>query len=346
MTTGTRRIPRRRLAAVAMLAAVAACAPLPRPFQPPPESMPSPLVSDVVTSGVSIAPISGVSSPMSQLLVDSVAEGLRKKGIKVVDGAPATSRYRLRGAAELNRTDPSFDNVVLIRWTLADSDGRTLGTDVQGVGGDREEWDYGSPRIIADVGANVPAFIAENIVKDEETLKPVAPRIAGLWVEGISGAPGDGNRSLKRAITVAVERAGIPVAFDRRHAEFLLDARVGLTAPKDGLQRVEIVWRVLTQDGREIGRATQKNMVEAGTFDGAWGDVAFIVADAALGGIRGVLRVAGDTRVRPRDSARALDTDIPSAGEAPLPPPRLEVEGVAARPRKPGNPGATPTPPG
>jgi len=332
---------------VTALLVVAACGPLPRPFQPSAEAPPSPLVMEIATSGVWIAPIDGVSAPMSQLLVDSVADGLRGKGIKVVADEPTTSRYQLRGRAELNRADPSFDNVALIRWTLTDLDGRTLGADVQGVGGDREEWDYGSPRIIAEVGANVPAFIAASIHKEEETLKPVQPRVAGLWVDGIQGAPGDGNRALARAIATAVERSGIAVAFDRRHAEFVLDGRVNLGAAKDDLQRIEIVWRVLTQDGREIGRATQKNMVATGTFDGAWGEVAVAVADAAIGGIRGVLRAAGATRIRPETAGRRLETEIPSAaGTVPLPPPGLEVEGVAARPKKPGNQGATPTPPG
>lgn len=335
------------VALVTALLALAACGPLPRPFKPETEAPPNPLVMEIATSGVWIAPIEGVSLPMSQLLVDSVAEGLRRKGVKVINDEPTTSRYQLRGRAELNRADPTFDNVALIRWTLTDLDGKALGTDVQGVGGDREEWDYGSPRIIAEVGGNVPAFIAAAIQKEEETLKPVQPRVAGLWVNGIEGAPGDGNQALARAITTAVERAGIAVAFDRRHAEFVLDGRVSLGAPKDDLQRVEIVWRVLTEDGREIGRATQKNMVAAGTFDGAWGEVATVVADAALGGIRGVLRAAGVARVRPDPSARLLETEIPSAaGMAPLPPPGLEIEGVAAKPKKPGNLGATPTPPG
>jgi len=339
----------RALVATMLMAAmtVAACGPLPRPFKPEAEAPPNPLVMEIATAGVWIAPIEGVSLPMSQLLVDSVAEGLRAKGIKVVIDEPTTSRYHLRGRAELNRTDPSFDNVALIRWTLTDIDGKPLGTDVQGVGGDREEWEYGSPRIIAEVGDNVPAFIAASIEREEDSLKPVRPRVAGLWVNGITGAPGNGNQALARAITTAVERAGIAVAYDRRYAEFVLDGRVSLGQPKDGLQRIEIVWRVLTQDGREIGRATQKNMVAAGTFDGPWGEIAIVVADAALGGIRGVLRAAGTDQFRPDASARRLETQIPAAaGLAPLPPPGLEIEGVAARPRKPANPSATPTPPG
>lgn len=334
--------------APAMLAlAVAACGPLPRPFKPEAAAPPNALVAEVVTAGVWIAPIEGVSLPMSQLLVDSVADGLRKNGIKIVKDEPTTSRYQLRGRAELNSIDPSFDNVALIHWTLVGVDGKVIGAETQGVGGDREEWDYGSPKIIQDVGANVPAFIADAITKDEDTLKAVRPRIAGMWVNPIRDAPGDGGRSLTRAIEASIERAGMSVASDRRHAEFVLDGRVRVDPPAKGLQRVEIVWAVQTPDGREIGRATQKNMVEAGTFDRQWGEVADVVAEAALGGIQGVLRAAGAYGVRLGQPMRVLNTDFPAAvGMAPLPPPRLDLEGVAAPRKKPGNPASALSPPG
>jgi len=60
-----------------------------------------------------------------------------------------------------------------------------------------------------------------------------------------------------------------------------------------------------------------------------------------------VLQAAGATRFLPDPSGRRLETEIPAAaGAVLLPPPRLEIEGIAARPKKPGNLGPTPTPPG
>jgi hypothetical protein len=302
---------------------------------------------EVTTAGVWIAPIDGVSKPMSQLLTDSVAEGLKMQGIKIVADEPTLSRYQLHGRAELNNTDPSYDNVALIHWILYDVNGKVMGIETQRVGGDREEWDYGSPKIVQDVGANVPAFIAETIRYDEETLKPVRPRTTGLWIDPVRDAPGDGNRSLTRAIGAAIEKVGIPVASDRRFAEFVLDGRVKIGAPASGLQRIEIVWAVKTPDGREIGRATQKNMVEAGAFAGPWGESAAIVAEAAVPGIQGVLRAAGTYRLGITPIAKILQTDFPAAaGLVPLPPPRLDLDGVSPPGKKPGIRAATPSPPG
>ena len=144
---------------------------------------------------------------------------------------------------------------------------------------------------------------------------------------------GDGNRSLSRAIKAVIQGDGIPLARERRFAEFVLDGNVHVGDPENDLQRVEIVWTVSTTDRREIGRATQKNLVEAGTFSGAWGEVAAIVAEAALEGIQGVLRAAGASRFRLGPPERVLKTDVPvGSGKLSLPPPRLDLEGLRGRP--------------
>ncbi len=186
------------------------------------------------------------------------------------------------------------------------------------------------------MGEKAPELIAAMIGRQEKGQQAVRPRLAGLWVGPVTDAPGDGNRSLARAIKIALQGGGIALARDREHAEFVLESRVQVDPAKDGLQRVEIAWIVSTSDNREIGRATQKNLVKAGTFSGAWGEVAAIVAAAALEGIEGVLRVAGASLGRFGPPEKVLKTDIPLAdGKAPLPPPRLELEGLAPPSKRP-----------
>ena len=213
----------------------------------------------------------------------------------------------------------------MIDWILLDYDGKIIGEASEGISCSRKDWEYGSPKIIA-------AMIGE----EEKGQQAVKPRLAGLWVGPVTNAPGDGNRSLARAIKIALKGGGIALAQDREHAEFVLESRVRVDPAKDSLQRVEIVWTVSTPDNREIGRATQRNLVEAGTFSGAWGEVAAIVAAAALEGIEGVLRVAGASLNRFGPPAKVLKTDIPLAdGKVLLPPPRLELEGLAPPSKRP-----------
>ncbi len=324
------------LALAVMTSVLAACGPLSKPFKPPSAGAANPLVTEAATMGIWVAPIANASGPMSKLLTESVAAGFKAHGIRATVDKRKFRRYRLKGRVEINQNDPSPLYVVLIHWTLFNRDGEVLGNHTQGVGGSRQDWDYGSPELIREVGETIPAFIAAFIDKAEKYVQPTLPRLAGLWVSPIENAPGDGNLSLTRAIKAAIKGARIAVAEERRYAEFVLEGRFSLSAPKDGLQRVEIVWVVLTQDGREIGKATQKNMVEAGTFDGPWGEVSTIVATAALEGIRGVLRAAGAPLYRLGPTPRVLKTKIPVArGKEALPPPGLELEGVLAAPKKP-----------
>lgn len=336
------------LALALMTSVLAACGPLPKPFRPPPEGAANPLVTEVATTGIWVAPLDNTAGPMSKLLAESVAAGFKAFGIRATVDKREYRRYRLKGRVEINQNDPSLPYVVLIHWTLFNRDGEVLGTHTQGVDGSRRDWDYGSPKVIREVGGNIPEFIAAFIDRADVAeisvqspllgVPPPLPRLAGLWVRPVENAPGDGNLSLTRAIKAAIKGARIAVAKERRYAEFVLEGRFSLTSPKDGLQRVKIVWTVLTQDGREIGRATQKNMVEAGTFDGSWDEVSTIVATAAVKGIQGVLRTAGATRYRLAPTPRVLKTEIPAArGAEALPPPRLELEGVRAAPKRPGN---------
>ncbi|MEE8350885.1 MAG: hypothetical protein V3R37_01640, partial [Rhodospirillales bacterium] len=178
-----------------------------------------------------------------------------------------------------------------------------------------------------DVGEKAPVIIAQIIGKEEGNLKPVRPKLAGLWVKPIENAPGDGNVSLTWAIKGIIKGAGIVVTEEPRYAEYILEASVILGAPKDGQQRIEIVWAVKMPDGREIGRATQKNLVNEGTFAGPWGEVAGLVAEAALEGIERVLRVAGASPSRLGSLDRVLKMEIPkTGGRETLPPPSLKIE--------------------
>ena len=321
---------------LALTALTTACGPLPRPFKPPPESSFNPLVSEVATSGIWIQTIDGISLPMSKLLAEAMAKGFENYSIRTTTENRGNSRYRLKGLARINNDDPSLPYVALIHWTLFDYGGKVIGTETQGVTTTRRDWDYGSPTIIKEIGDNGSEIIAAMIDKEEQDLKPVRPRLIGLWVNPVTNAPGAGNQSLTRAIKAAIKGAGIAVAEEKRYAEFVLDGRVRVDPPNDNLQRVEIVWVVLTPDGREIGRATQKNLVEAGTFAGPWGEVAQVVADAALEGIQGVLRAAVAPRFRVGRPDRILKTDIfPGRLQEPLPPPTLQLEGLEPSKKNP-----------
>lgn len=318
-----------RTITLALAVLVVACGPLPRPFKTPVQAPLNPLVLEAAALGVWVQPLDGTTLPMSKLLGEAVVEGFKRYRIRATLDETVNSRYRLKGKAELNRDDPGLPYVMVIEWTLSDYNGDPIAIINEGVSGSRHEWDFGSPKIIAEIGDKIPALIAAMIGEDEKAQEPVSPALAGLWIDPIQNAPGDGDVSLNRAIILALRGANVVLAKDRTHAEFILQGRVNLDAPKDGLERVEIVWTVLTTEGREIGIARQENMVDAGTFSGAWGEVASLIAAAALEGIQGVIQVARTSPNRLGRQDKVLKTDIPLTNRlAPLPPPRLELEGL------------------
>ncbi|HEY1299694.1 MAG TPA: hypothetical protein VGF07_04305, partial [Stellaceae bacterium] len=107
-----------------------------------------------------------------------------------------------------------------------------------------------------------------------------------LRIGGVKGAPGDGGTALETAITTLLKRQDLAIVSDPHdQADLVLDALVKVAAAKAGKQDVKIVWRVRRPDGSEIGTVGQENNVPTGLLDGAWGDVAYVVAVSAQDGI-------------------------------------------------------------
>ena len=56
-------------------------------------------------------------------------------------------------------------------------------------------------------------------------------------------------------------------------------------ATVNGRQQARVVWVVNTLDGGELGKAIQENAVIAGSLDGEWRLIDYIVSEAAAQGI-------------------------------------------------------------
>jgi hypothetical protein len=108
-----------------------------------------------------------------------------------------------------------------------------------------------------------------------------------LAIGAIAGAPGDGDQALVTSITEILKKQDLAIVSDpQAKADLVLDADVAVAKPKGGKQNVKIVWHVRRKDGGdEIGTVGQENDVPAGLLDGAWGDVAYMVAVSAQDGI-------------------------------------------------------------
>jgi len=315
------------LAALAALLLVSACGALPKPFQRA-DAPPDVLARAKGGNGVRIGLPEGTTEPMAKLIADAVAKALAARDIPATVGLDGRLRYALKGRVVAGG-GATAAHPTRIEWQLFDKAAEPFFAFHHDVEGSAWEWEWGSPKIIQRIGADTGRLVAEAVAPPDKTLIAVAAPSRGVWVRPISGAPGDGDKSLTRAMRFALMGAQVAVTSDRAAARHILEGEVNLGTSKDNQQPVEIRWTVTYPDGGTVGSAVQRNVVPTGTFEGRWGETASIIAAAAVPGVKNVLDRAEETvRVRVSgDDPAALRTDVPSnEGEFVLPPPELSPE--------------------
>jgi hypothetical protein len=104
-------------------------------------------------------------------------------------------------------------------------------------------------------------------------------------VPGVTGAPGDGSSSLRRALQRELARSGVALADTPSASTYTVEGKVALGAGSDGKQPITIDWSVSDPSGKKLGTVSQKNEVPQGSLDGAWGKTADAAAAAAAQGI-------------------------------------------------------------
>lgn len=184
------------------------------------------------------------------------------------------------------------------------------------------------PRPVVPPAPLPPTPPAREVAKP--AVNPVPPpKAMAAWtnpviiVRHVEGAPGDGNQSLTLAIREALRARDLQVTDDPRQAAFVLQGQVVIGPPAGGRQPAKIVWHVTTHNGGLVGKATQENAIPAGSLDGPWGQVAYLIANAAVDGIQELFG-HGPGR-RPSMSAVAVPPTPPLPqvpGRAPPPPAR------------------------
>ena len=305
--------------------ALNACGPVPKPFQTPAELGPSGLIQRDINGGVWVSIVDGSSAPGPNLLSEAIAQGLLARGIPAMTKGGGSLRYKLTGRVTERAPDQSGAADIKIYWSLNEQNNKPVFYFSQDV---RKDWQSGSPEAIRSVGANTARLIAEVVEPKDETLMPSQTVSHGVWVQPVRGAPGDGDKSLTRAIRYALVKAKVAVTSERLTARHILAADVRVGALLRGQQAVAISWTLTYPDGRHIGRAIQRNTVSVGSFDGRWGETAVLIATAAVGGIKDVLAQAEKTaRFRVASGSKRLKTDSVQGDEVPsLPPPNLSSE--------------------
>jgi len=260
----------RLLTILAGAVVLAACGDLSRPFQLAEKASPEVLEEALGShAGVFIEPVPGMPEADSIRLTGNLVQALR--ALDVAAGRHASNRASYRISAE-----PGAAGVM--RWSLTGPDGQIIFRfDDQG---DGDRTTVVARRFAAILNPGEPAALNAGL---------------SLAVRPVDGAPGDGRHSLTQAMRRALHRSGFKSAESLNNASFIVLGSVYIAdVPNSKLhQSITVDWTVLTSDGARIGMVSQSNVLPLGALDGAWGEVARVVAKNGAQGIVAMLARVG-----------------------------------------------------
>jgi len=303
---------------------ISACGPLPMPFRKDAHGTRADLTYRNLPPVVAVNAVNGTSIPMAKLLAQSVSDELSRREVIAYTGDKGKSTHVLDGWVEGARDHNQKTVPTHIVWALTKRNGELISTFEQPFEATSLEWDYGSPRIIREIGEATATELAVQLVGTGDPAETGIPKKNGVWVRPVLDAPGDGNFSLTRAMSYALGDTGLVIAKTPGEAEFELKAVIRVDSPVSEKQEVQIDWILLSDQSQEIGRASQKNTVQAGTFDGRWGQTAVMIAAAAADSVLDIVNRERNRRLNAPSGGSLTPFRQPKIEPAPtLPPPTL-----------------------
>ena len=257
------------------LAALAACGPIPRPFQP--DHKPPPPVSDdlfVSRAGIAVTAPQALAEADAETLAAAIAHALTKHDI-IATAGPGNRASLVLSARAQGST---------LHWRLA-SPGGAIFTELT--------LDYDAAAAPLAHAHTLAAHIADRLRPSPDPATDAAQPT--LTVLPVDGAPGDGRGALSRAMAHALAANGYIVSPDLAEATLLLAGSVYVSAAGTSREAVAIEWTLMRLDGRRLGTVAQENTIPAGSLDGRWGPTAQAVA---LAGVDGVVALLQETMKR------------------------------------------------
>lgn len=268
---------------------LAACNGAPPPIMA--RTAPAAALSPPDSAGIYVLPGENAPAASATALAAAMATALQQADVPASAQSSNSGSYRLQPVATATSAADGRTTIRIV-WALRNAAGAAVGSTSSGTVADATAWQRGDDKLAAALAAPVAPAVAKLIQGDvsppQGRLNPV------VALRPVAGAPGDGDRSLTRAMSSALARANLTLAVTPSDKKDFIVAGTVEVSPTDGQkQQVKVIWVLLRPDGSEIGRVKQENAVPAGSLDGAWGDVAYAVAGAAAPGVRRLIEEAG-----------------------------------------------------
>ncbi|HWK44140.1 MAG TPA: hypothetical protein VNT30_05455 [Stellaceae bacterium] len=271
---------------------MAACQPLPHPLAGPTPPQATAILTLPDSVGVVVPPVRNAPPAPSAALSAAVADAFRKADIPA--STTTGNRRSLRLIGDASGTAVTGDQAAIrIQWNLVDADGKTVGSDLQQRTMTATDWAQATPEMLAGMAQGEVAVLSAMV---QGTAPVEVKPVHRVVVRPVTGAPGDGAKSLTRAIAFALQKVSIDVipagASTPTDGVLAVQGDVLVEAARPGQQHVVITWSVLRPDGSVAGQVKQDNTIPQGSLDGIWGEIALAIGNAAADGIAEVVNRA------------------------------------------------------
>lgn len=247
---------------LALIAGLAACGPLPRPFQ-------SDKANELVTDQKALAPISIAPIAGQPGLAAALTRALDEQEIA------ATTSGEGHFSSLTGHIGGDEGKPVLV-WQLADGDGHVFGEVRQPLEGD--------VRMLAAAAAQQIADFLRGIDSGATDLAN-GPHV---FFQGLSAPRDIDGQSLARAMGRALTGEGMII--DTKSPTYLISGHMRVTPAAEGQDVVALEWVVKTSDGQEMGRVNQASPVPRGRLLGPLTALAREIAEAGASGVAQVIR--------------------------------------------------------
>jgi hypothetical protein len=258
-----------------------------------------------------LAPIVGAPTDVTLELTDALVAAGKERSLTLLPGS-TTAPYTVRGY--LVATSEKRGAKISYIWDISDAKGQRVGR----VSGDQlvgsrtggDPWSSVDSAAVRGMAAKITAQILAS-VSGGSSAPPVAsgpapPAPSGApaasapaasatpqppgevmaLVAPVSGAPGDGQKSLTAALKKQLFAGGVKLASAPAQNVYTVKGSVTMS-DSGGKQGIRIDWLVLNPNGTKRGTVSQQNTVAKGMLDGPWGPIAdAAAADAAKGIIK------------------------------------------------------------
>lgn len=253
---------------------------------------------------ISVAPIIGAPANVASEMTTALVAAGKDRNLTMTPGTSG-EEYVLRGY--LLATPERRGAKITYIWDVTDAKGtrvtRVSGDEVVAKGSRSDPWSGVDATVIRSIAAKTTSQLAAKLPggrSNSTTAVAAAPAAAattavatskpkakpsGVRVVAVTGAPGDGRRSLTTALKKRLYKKGVKLSNGTSTNVYTVRGTVKLTKASAGKESIRISWKVLDPSGKTLGTVTQQNTIPKGSLNGPWGAIADAAAGAAADGI-------------------------------------------------------------